>query len=211
MHTLASGTGEMTGNWDEANMGLPEYSVDDSTRLSQHVLAVDDERNPDALYLGGEGISFSKAIDGLSAATGPAWKDSQKGLTNLLMARMPILFTGLCDMRIAREYNAITERDTFTVYIEDSNGNPPLGGSTFKVWKNADTKDLLVDITYPDAYTHEGTKRDPSNIITHRPYVITAAFEDEDKLSFEFIPFSSDSAPGTSGTKQLRKFEKLGD
>jgi hypothetical protein len=207
VHDLDADDGSMTGAWEEANSGLPRFDPpDDTTLFAQHVMAPDIAGTPNALYIGGEGINLYKATTGLTSGS-PAWNESKTGLTNLIMARMPILFSGRCNMRIIAEEPDALGNVTYTVYIEDVNGNPPIAGSTFKVTKTHITEVTLLEVTYPDCYTHKGTWRDRADTATNNPYTITTsvAREDPDKeLKVEFIynPTCGDSAPGCSGGDQ---------
>ncbi|MBW1804726.1 MAG: hypothetical protein JRJ85_28880, partial [Deltaproteobacteria bacterium] len=80
-----------TGNWTEANTGLPQFEPpNDTTLFAQYVMATDDEANPGFFLIGGEGINMYRATDGFGTGA-PAWEVSKTGLTNLIMARMPIL------------------------------------------------------------------------------------------------------------------------
>jgi len=98
VHGLNADGSISTGAWVEANIGLPEFSDEIPTLLAQHVMAPNIAGSPATLYIGGEGISLSKASSGLMTGE-PVWQSSQNGLTNLIMARMPILFTGPCTIR----------------------------------------------------------------------------------------------------------------
>ena len=87
-----------TGSWAEANSGLPQYDPpDDTTLFAQHALVSDippyATGAATALYVGGEGINLYKATSALTTGV-PAWRQSKSGLTNLIMARMPVLFSG---------------------------------------------------------------------------------------------------------------------
>lgn len=57
------------------------------------------------------------------------WTQSKTGMTNLIMARMPLLFSGQCPLYI--DENRIGDEVTYTVYIEDKYGNPSLGMKPF--------------------------------------------------------------------------------
>ncbi|MGA1863728.1 MAG: hypothetical protein ACMUHX_01570, partial [bacterium] len=113
--------------WQEANQGLPQYEPpDDITLFAMHSLAIDsDIAGPKAVYLGGEGINFLRAESGLaSAPTGFVWESSKSGMTNRIMARMPVLFSGECFMDVTAN-NIFGHMVAFTVYIQDEKGNPP--------------------------------------------------------------------------------------
>ncbi|MDP2645832.1 MAG: invasin domain 3-containing protein [Desulfobacterales bacterium] len=206
VHSLAaSGLPDAT-DWTEANSGLPVFSGDDPTLLAQHVLAPNIAGNPTALYIGGEGISLSKASAGLTTGA-PAWLSSQSGMTNLVMARMPILFSGEANMNVA----SYSEPGNAVVYIQDANGNPPIQGSTFTVtWYDGDdAPHVLFEYTYPDAYIQRGTFRDPADPSTDDPFVI--AIPDipavaPNRIEFSFTPLCQDTVPGCSGGPQERVF-----
>ncbi|MEA3280671.1 MAG: hypothetical protein U9Q38_08760, partial [Thermodesulfobacteriota bacterium] len=188
-----------TGAWVEANIGLPEFSDEIPTLLAQHVMAPNIAGSPTSLYIGGEGISLSKASSGLMTGE-PVWQSSQDGLTNLIMARMPILFTGPCTMGI--DHQDINGVHIFKVYIEDSNGNPPISGSRFVVQKTGGESITLMDITYPDTYVSVGTWRDRSDTTTNNPFVISTIIGTDDEIEFVFTPANNSSAPGSSGSIQ---------
>lgn len=194
-----------SGSWAEINTGLPEFDpVDDPTLFAQHVLALDDPDSPSAVFIGGEGINFYKATGGLvSPETGLEWQESKYGLTNRIMARMPILFSGICGMNIAN----IQENDgvyTYTVYIQDRYGNPPVEGSSFTVTLKPEEgeESVLLKVAYPDAQIYDGTYRDPSDADTDNPFIIRVAPEPDDKVEFVFTPTCQDTAPGCSGSPQ---------
>ena len=211
VHGLVGG-GLPDGNaWDEANIGLPAFSEDDSTLLAQHVMAPNVTGSPTALYIGGEGISLLKATGDLTTGS-PEWQASQSGLTNLVMARMPVLFSGICSMTVDEiDIDPVDGTDdTFRVYIEDSNGNPPIQGSHFIVEKIDfdDKRETLFEVTYPDAYVYGGTFRDPSDSDTDIPFVITIPTAGTYKsVEFTFTPTCADEAPGCSGTDQILKYQ----
>jgi len=201
-----NGDGSMTGGaWVEANTNLPGYDPpDDETLFAQHVMAADDPGNPSSLYIGGEGINLYKATSGIDNGA-PAWYQSKSGLTNLIMARMPILFTGQCPMVITPEVDG--NNVTFTVYIQDSNGNPPIVGSTFKVvLKRGEDTFTLLDNTYPDTYIYQGTWRDPADVTTNNPYTFTLTPISGDELTFTYQPTCGEDAPGCSGSDQEESY-----
>ncbi|GAH87180.1 unnamed protein product, partial [marine sediment metagenome] len=190
------------GDWSEANTNLPEYDPpDDTTLFAQHVMAPNIAGNPTALYIGGEGINLYKATSGLGTGA-PAWQQSKSGLTNLIMARMPILFSGECSMSITQ--TRVGDTVTFTVYIEDVNGNPPIAGSTFTAVYTPEggSSVTLLDMTYPDCYTYTGTWRDPLDSTTNNPYVTSVTVSTGDKVVFTFTPRCEEEAPGCSGSTQ---------
>ncbi len=201
-HALNANGSMAEGDWSETNTGLPQYDPpDDTTLFAQHVIAVDNPDNPNALYIGGEGIHLYKAVSGFDSGN-PSWQVSESGLTNLIMARMPILFSGECAMSITEE--VIDNRVEYTVYIQDTNGNPPIANSTFTaIYKPKEGASVtLADIIYPDCYTHTGTFRDPANPATNNPYRFAVTVSSEDEVKFTFNPTCECTAPGCSGSAQ---------
>jgi len=98
-----------TGTWTEANSGLPQYSPPkDATLFPQYALATDDPSDPAWFLIGGEGINMYKATSGFNTVAGPDWKVSKSGLSNLIMARMPILFSGACTMAVTPTFFSAT-------------------------------------------------------------------------------------------------------
>ena len=186
------------GDWRRADTNLPGTAL--------YAMAVDNRDNPAALYAGGEGINCYQATGGLGSGN-PSWQTSSSGFTNLIMARMPILFSGACTLTsdAARYGNTVY----FTVYVQDGNGNPPIGGSTFTAKHTAPNTDItFYDITYPDSLTHRGTFRDPGNPYTNIPYTFTANLvldpTERDKIEITFTSANTlPGAPGESGGTQI--------
>lgn len=204
VHDLQADGSFVLNDWREANQGLPQYDPpDDTTLFAQHALAIDNPIAPAVIYIGGEGINLHRAAGNL--ATGSlVWEQSKSGLTNLIMARMPILFSGECTMDI-RENQISSSLVNFTVYIEDVNGNPPIAGSTFTVKHiTPDATLIMADIVYPDCYTHQGTFSNPADASTNNPYVFWVRIGSEHEVEFTFTtPASSyPNPPGTSGTDE---------
>lgn len=203
-----------SGVWAEANSNLPQYDPPDDTQLfPQHALAVDDPTDPRALFIGGEDRNFYKATSGLTEKS-PEWFESNAGLSDkLIMARMPILFTDDCHMDIIPEYE--NGMATFTVYIQDHNGNPPVAGSNFSVVfepAEGDSREI-ANVDYPDTYTFQGTFRNSADSDTDNPYVIRVPMvADDDEITFTFTPFCNDDgeAPGCSGSEEDRTFTGSG-
>ncbi|OQY60197.1 MAG: hypothetical protein B6245_02575 [Desulfobacteraceae bacterium 4572_88] len=181
------------GDWREANTGLPQYDPpDDTTLFAQHVIAPNIPGNPTALYIGGEGINFYKATSGLD--TGELiWQESKNGLSNLIMARMPVLFSGLCESNMYQEDSGFV-----SLYIQDKNGNPPVAGTKVIVRKtdSEGKESTLMNYTYPDTLTHTGTWRDPSDSTTNNPYRFYLGLGDGISLEMEWA--CSDAVPGCS-------------
>lgn len=223
LKTDGSGLMKEGALWVEANAGLPEFDPpDDRTLFAQHALAL--SKGPfgetKSLFVGGEGINFYKATSGLNQNLLPNWTESKSGIDNTIMARTPVLFSGYCDMYV--DLIAINNQPvvggytinsgdllTFQIYIQDENGNPPIGGSatsnasTFIVnEENFTSITSIFERTYPDTHTYAGTYRDPSNETTNRPFIISyVAIEGEVKLiSFNFTPNCGFDAPGCSGS-----------
>ncbi|MFH1077277.1 MAG: hypothetical protein V1753_10690, partial [Pseudomonadota bacterium] len=202
---LNSGSGYMpTGSWSETNTGLPQYDPpDDSTVFAQHVMAANRATSPTAFYIGGQGINLYKATSGITTGA-PLWLESKVGITNLIMARLPILFTGVCDLDVTsfRAGNTIRYR----IYVQDTNGNPPIAGSTLTV--TAGDSELL-NITYPDAKVYQGTWRDPSDPSTNNPFEpgFTLADDDEDiEVEIAFTTPTGTDVPGSSGLNETQTF-----
>ncbi len=125
-------------DWREANTGLPQYDPpDDTTLFAQHTLALDDPSNPRKLFIGGEGINFYKATNTEIASGNPQWQVSKNGLTNRIMARMPVLFSGTVELNVIpvyREFNSTSDPNSGDLLYKDPNT-----GSIIKL------KDVLVD------------------------------------------------------------------
>jgi len=120
---------------------------------------------------------------------------------------MPILFSGQCAMTVSRAQSGSTV--SFTVYIEDVNGNPPITGSTFTATHTPETGTVVVlkSITYADTYTAYGTFRDPADSSTKLPYTFSATVSSGDKIELVFTPVNTPStAPGSSGSTQTSTY-----
>jgi hypothetical protein len=196
--------GYMTfGEWRQANLSLPQYDPpDDKTLFAQHVLATDNPENPQALFAGGEGINLYKAVQGLDTGM-PVWEESKSGLSNLIMARMPVLFSGVCEYKYATEilesYTNGSRLERHTVYIQDQNGNPPVSGTSFKVYiKDAEGKELATVKTYKysDLYTYTGTWRNPADAATNNPFVYEVLLGAGERVVHEYTPYCRDTVPG---------------
>ncbi|MDX1775544.1 MAG: hypothetical protein R3297_03085, partial [Desulfobulbales bacterium] len=215
-HAIADATGDFgaAADWVYANDGLPQYDPPDDTSLfPQYVFAADDPINPTQLYIGGAGINFYKALSSGLAAGAPAWKPSKNGLTNLIMARMPILFTDLVTLDVYVNHyltfdgeNFISNAD-FKFYVEDPLGNPPIAGSTMTVKlclaTQGDCSNVVFLKEYGEEYTSGGTFRDPSDPSTNRPFGLSLGNLDGQKVIFIFEPTCTlPESPGCSGAKQ---------
>jgi len=203
-HTINTNGSMKTGGWKKVSTGLGGTAL--------HALAIDNPADPGVLFTGGEGISFSRSIKDLTTGN-PTWMDSNNGLSNIIMARMPILFSGQCTMSwdITRYDNTVW----FKVYIEDQNGNPPIEGSTFTADVSVGDGWKAYDITYGDCYTHTGTFRDPGNPSTNNPYWFSftisppKSIDEESTVDVEltFTPENTlPDAPGSSGQEQTYKW-----
>ena len=204
-HGLEANGTMSTGDWTEANTGLPEYSPpNDTTLFAQHVMATNNESSPTWFLIGGEGINLYKT----TTPAAPDWKTSKTGLSNLIMARMPVLFSGNCTM-------TITETGTdpnfdYDILIQDKNGNPPISASEFKV-ETYDVTGAFIStvrkVIYPDTYTYEGTFRDPAVPSTDDPFDVSISFTGSvAEAKFTFTPTCQTAAPGCSGADQEESY-----
>ena len=125
------------------------------------------------------------------------------------MARMPILFSGVCSLDVPQPLpyeNGLY----FIVYLQDLNGNPPITGSKFTAtYKPEDADEFtFYDLEYPDCFTHQGTFRDPSNGYTNNPYTFWVPVSSGDEVVIEFDPANTlPDAPGSSGSKQTLTYK----
>ena len=95
VHDLNADGTMTTSNWKEAATGLSGAAL--------FALAADRPSDPSTLYVGGEGINLYTAADGLDTGA-PEWAESKTGLDNLIMSRMPILFSGQSTMTVLPVY-----------------------------------------------------------------------------------------------------------
>jgi hypothetical protein len=198
VHSLNSDGTMASGGWSKANTGLSGSAL--------YALAADIPSTPTSLFVGGEGISLSAARSGLDTGN-PSWADSKNGLSNLIMARMPLLFSGECALDVSQYRNGDTVN--FTVYLQDVNGNPPISGTTFKVTYTPETGDevAIYDLTYGDSYTAQGTFRDPSNPATNLPYSFSVTVSGGDQVVIEYTPENTlPEVPGSSGSAVTRTY-----
>jgi hypothetical protein len=199
VHALnAAGGLAADSHWRTADTGL--------TGQALHALASDIPQTPTKLTVGGEGIHLYQSTSGLTTGT-PSWASSKAGFTNELMARIPILFSGPAVMSVQTVYyeNIVF----FTIYIQDVNGNPPIEGSTFTATYEPESGDTQTwyDIEYSDAYTYQGTFRDPGNGHTNNPFRASAMVSPGDKVEFVFTPANTlPDVPGSSGSNQTLTF-----
>lgn len=191
VHTLNS-DGTMTSDpWTKANTGLSGKAL--------FALAANIPSNPSVLFAGGEGINLYMATSGLDTGN-PTWAASKSGLSNLIMARMPVLFSGQCSLDVSQAWSG--DVVYFTIYIQDINGNPPISGTTFKVTYKPETgtEAVIYDLTYSDSYVHSGTFRDPGDASTNIPYSFYVTVSSGDQIVIEYTPANTlPDVPGTSG------------
>ncbi len=196
VHDIDSDGTLLPGDWREANTGLPQYDPPaDPTLFAQHVLAPNIPGNPTAIYIGGEGISFFKAGQGLGTGT-PVWQESRSGLTNLIMARMTVLFSGQCDPDVQTVSDDDGNILYYKVYVQDKNGNPPIAGTQIKmkyIYEEGSSESIR---TYPDTLTYRGTWRDPSDSLSDLPlyFSLSGAL----RIDFSFTTPCTTSVPGCS-------------
>ena len=139
--------------------------------------------------------NFLKAGEGLGTGT-PVWQESRSGLTNLIMARMTVLFSGQCETDVI----SVTDDNGsfyYMVYIQDKNGNPPIAGTeiTAKYIYEDGPSELIY--TYPDTLIHRGTWRDPSASLTDLPMYFSLP-EGATRIDFSFTAPCGTSVPGCS-------------
>jgi len=223
-----------SGSWTRVDEvpGLPTYEPPgDISLFAQHVIATDisDDFNtlehrttPTKMYIGGEGINFYVTDSFSNLATGKLnWQESKIGLSNLIMARRPVLFSDTCVMTV-KEQKLWGNPDTsayflYEIYVQDKNGNPPIQGSllSYNTYKLSDGeyKVLDADVTicdYPDTMIASGTYRDKSDPETNNPFRIYLIMGRESTIrgvDFTFKPAKTTGAtglvaPGSSGSFQ---------
>jgi len=198
VHTLNADGTMASGGWSKVNTGLSGNAL--------YALAANIPSGPTALFTGGEGINLYEATSGLDVGN-PSWISSKTGLSNLLMARMPILFSGQCSLDVSQYRNGDTVN--FIVYIEDVNGNPPISGTTFVVTYTplTGTAVVIYNLTYGDSYAHYGTFRDPSDPTTNLPYSFSITVSTGDTLEIVYTPANTlPDAPGSSGAPDTRTY-----
>ncbi|MDM8516649.1 invasin domain 3-containing protein [Desulfobacterales bacterium HSG16] len=209
VHDLNADGSMKPGDWREASLELPMFDPpDDKTLFAQHVLAVDTDNygKTKTLYVGGEGINFYKATAGLTAGE-PQWRASKNGLSNFIMARAVVLFSGpITEMKETHrvmseyyaEYGCADNRTQFIVYLQDDNGNPPIAGSDFT---GLDGSTLVYQLTFSDvlALSFKGTFRDLLDPRTDNPIVFY--YTPLVGVSLTFTPKCDEggAAPGCSG------------
>ncbi|MCP4106724.1 MAG: hypothetical protein GY749_14500 [Desulfobacteraceae bacterium] len=215
------------GDWTEANTGLPEYQPpEDTTLFAQHVIVPNIPKYPTTLFIGGDGISLSKATNGLSAGK-PEWQESKTGLSNLIMARTPIIFSGECSLTVrivdierggdnqgpSPLNTPLKDGDvvTFHIYTQDRNGNPPVDGSELKVIRlvpvlGGYTQENEFTATYKDVLTYQGTWRDLNDDESNRPFVVSVTMIEGHIIRIHFTPHCGDASPGCSGGELTTAF-----
>lgn len=169
-----------SASWSETSQGLASSAL--------YAIAANDSEFASELYSGGEGIAFYRASGGVSSAQ-PVWENSSNGLSNVIMARIPVLFSG--EVGMTYKYVRYDNVLFLDIYLQDINGNPPITGSTFKVeyHDEAASKDYVwTNIeSYPDAYTHQGTFRDPANGYTNNPYQYRTMVGSGDNITITYM------------------------
>ncbi|CAN2048882.1 adhesin/invasin [Candidatus Magnetomoraceae bacterium gMMP-1] len=229
-----------TYKWTKAVDGLPQYQPpDDETLFAQHIMAYNNDDDPTKIYIGGEGINLYATNNESKLTNGTlSWQESKIGLTNLIMSRMPILFSGTCSMTVMPKpykYTGTSVKNfcvpssadysncTFYVYVQDDNGNPPIVGTdftytTYKINSKWELEaDKSVPTIYSDTLTHLGTFKDPGNTDTDNPYVVSITMGrnkvgDIPRVVFEYTPkCDEDEAPGCSGGEREIMYEYVED
>jgi hypothetical protein len=225
---------EPSGSWTRVNevSGLPTYEPPgDISLFAQHVIALstsdayselEHRSTPTQLYIGGEGINFYVTDSFSNLGTGKLnWQESKIGLSNLIMARRPVLFSDTCQMTV-REQIVWGNPETlayflYEIYVQDKNGNPPIQGSllTYNTYKISDGEYKVLDADviicdYPDTMVASGTYRDKSDPETNNPfrlYFLMGTQSSVRGVDFMFTPAVNSGAtgivaPGSSGSKQ---------
>ncbi len=231
VHELEHGS-MAPGDWSEADLNLPQYQPpENTTLLAQYVLAPNIPNNPSALFIGGAGINFYKATKGLGIGK-PDWQESKAGLTNLIMARTPVLFSGKCELMVRIVNVRRDDQDTgpqqinyplkdgdvvtFHIYVQDINGNPPVEGSAIYVEKlhatSSGTK-IVTEYTkrYKDVLTSTGTWRNLNDMLTNMPVEVSSTMQSGMILRIRYVPDCSDQVPGCSGSEKSVEFAIAGD
>jgi hypothetical protein len=147
VHDLNSDGSMAYRNWREVTTGLVSYDPPNDTSLAaNHVIVSDDPTglNPTKLYLGGEGIDFYTAS--LSTGEPASWTQSNTGLSNLIMARMQILFSGQAYVQ------EIDLEGTIYIIAADINGNPPVAGSKIEITPPSSSDLAKITYVYSDGY-----------------------------------------------------------
>ncbi|MBF0199759.1 MAG: hypothetical protein HQK66_00315 [Desulfamplus sp.] len=182
--------------WQDGSRGLSGGAL--------YALAIDDTYQAREIYSGGEGINFYRA-SAISAGL-PEWVESNLGLSNTIMARIPVLFSGEAGL-----WYQIVQYDNLVflnVYIQDVNGNPPIAGSTYSATFHSESAGEDYnwdDLTYPDTYSYRGTYRDPGNAYTNNPYRYRALVGSGDEITLTYVPLcgeGDDRGAGCSGSEQ---------
>jgi len=94
---------------------------------------------------------------------------------------------------------------TFTIYIQDKNGNPPVSGSELEVTKLGPPETIVLQKPYLDTYTDEGTWRDRADPSTNRPIKLRDVTVDS-TFRFTFTPVCGTEVPGCSGLVQVETY-----
>ncbi len=180
-------------SWTEANNGLPQFEPPDDTSLyAIHTLSLDSLDNPSYIFAGGEGINLYKS----SLDTGNlSWEKSMQNLSNLIFARIPVLFSGDCNLTTQLNNNILY------IWVRDSNYNPPIKGSSLVVraYNIAEEKEEeILNVEYGDEYLYKGTFDDPTH--PYGPYIVPLDYSKYKYYEITFTPYCSDpvTAPGCS-------------
>ncbi|MBW1989542.1 MAG: hypothetical protein JRI97_08345 [Deltaproteobacteria bacterium] len=182
VHDLNADGTFAAGDWSEVNNNLPQYEPPDDTNLyAFHVMKINS--TADTLFVGGEGIHLYNAVHAPAVAGGSdfaaddiRWKPSERGLSNKIFARQPVLFSGKTSMDI---YQTVTpmigsasgisysyDRYDLEILCQDKYGNPPIQGSELimTTWTAKSADEFEITITkifgWGDSYTSRGTYRD---------------------------------------------------
>ena len=178
--------------WQESTDGLMGSAL--------YAMALDNPDRAGELYVGGEGISFYHATNGLTSPVFPQWVESSQGFSNRIMARIPVLFTG----EAVLSYDLVQYDNLvfLKVYIQDYNGNPPIAGSTYSATFHSEAAGedyTWDDFAYPDTYSYRGTFRDPGNGLTNIPYQYVTSVSSGDEITLTYNPLCNDGDDREAG------------
>ncbi len=147
-----------SGFWEVANTETLTDEEFPGTVPPQHAMAMTADYLGDTrLYIGGQGISFHRAINGVAEGS-PQWIKNEEGLTNTIMARIPIVVSdeNTLQMNVVSEMVSRGQVE-FVMTIEDQYGHPPVSGTVLRVMRESDDAtepEVLQNYTFLDSRLH---------------------------------------------------------